>query len=455
MLVIKQEGARTFMPEEMSLYRQVRRWMGVLIGSCLISAFFCFYTFWVDTDTGLLLALMGALFSCIIGIRLYLFDIFVLFNSTHFARHGSADKKLAENLNQFFLASPDLFWRIRYADREVVSLNNNYADIHPGSDSLNARITTLFPARVARQYLEALIEVQSQGVMKCFEYPLSLQNNNTVTFEARIQPFSDEDCIAMIRDITALKETEETLFNQQLFVHQVMDSSPFLVFVRDRVGRFLIMNQATQRTLGHEALVQSHLATYEDHALFFAGEQEVLEEGHSLRLIDHIVLPTGETRWFEVTKVPLMREKEVYVLVTALDITHLKLAEISLAESEKNCHYIISHLIIPVAIIDSKTFIPVLTNKAMDTLIQKAPPSNGPFPFIDATLKHLLNEHEGTESIRYTATVSNSYGTAKHPFVFQPIFYQDKQMFLVLVDTLDNHYRGDSDATEQYSNTFH
>jgi PAS domain S-box-containing protein len=445
------------MPEETSQYRQVKRWMCGLVISCLISAFFCFYTFWVETDTGLLLALMTALLSCIIGIRLYLFDIFVLFNNMHFSRHRHADKKLSENLNQFLSASPDLFWRIRYAGREVESLNNNYADIHPGSDSFNARITTLFPARVARQYLEALIEVQSQGIMKRFEYQLPLQNNKTMTFEARIQPFSDEDCIATIRDITALKDTEETLFNQQLFVHQVMDSSPFLVFVRDRVGRFLILNQATQRTLGHDALVQSHLAIQEGNPLFSAGEQDVLEEGHSIRLIDHILLPNGEQRWFEVTKVPLIREKEVYILVTAIDITHLKLAEKSLAESEKNCSRIISQLSIPLAIIDSQTFIPVLTTKAMDNLLQStsSPPYNAPFPFIDASLKCLLNAHEGEDSIHYTVTLPSAYGTAKQLFIFQPISYQDKRMFLALLDRSDNHYREGPDTPEQCLSTFH
>lgn len=428
------------MPEETSPYRQVKWWMCVLIISCLVSVFFCFFTFWVDTDTGLLLALMSSLLSCIIGVRLYLFDIFILLNhSIPFAGGGHTNKNLTENLQQFLLASPDLFWRIRYAGREVDSLNNNYADIHPGNKSLNARITTLFPARVARQYLEALIEVQSQGIMKCFEYQLPLNDNKTVTFEARIQPFSDEECIATIRDITALKETEEALFNQQLFVHQVVDSSPFLVFVRDRFGRFLILNQATQHTLGHDALVQSHLAIHSDNPLFAAGEQEVLREGQSVRLIDHIVLPHGEKRWFEITKIPLIREKEVYVLVTAIDITHLKLAEKFLTQSEENCTHTMNHLAIPLAMIDSKTFVPVFMNQAMNHLLQQdhTQRSDALLPFIDEPLQYLLNEHTGEENLRYTVTLPEIDCTTKHTFLFQPTFYQGQHVFLVLLDRLE------------------
>ena len=426
------------MLEETSQYNQVRRWILALILSCLTSAFFCFYTFWADTDTGLLLALMSALLSCIIGVRLYLFDIFLLFTSyAHLTGQGHPDKNLGTNLNRFLQASPDLLWRIRYAGREVDSLNNNYADIHPGNDLLNARITTLFPARVARQYLEALIAVQSRGITKCFEYQLPLQDNKMVTFEARVQPFSEEDCIATIRDITALKEAEETLFDQQLFTHQVLDSSPFLVFVRDKFGRFLILNQAAQQTLGHDALVQSHLATIDGSGLFPAGEKDVFEEGHSVRLVDYIIRPTGEKRWFEVTKIPLIREKQVYVLVTAIDITHLKLAEKCLAESEEAWQHVIHHLATPLAIIDSTSFIPLFMNQAMHNMLQhdSISPHNIPLPFIDDTLQHLLHTHKQKSTLRYTDTLPDSYGGGQYAFIFQPILYQTASTFLAVLDT--------------------
>lgn len=326
------------MPEETSHYGRIRRWMRALIVTCLISTIFCFYSLWADTDSGLLLALISALLSCIITFRLYFFDVFMLFNTPlHSPALRNEEQYPEGKLSRFLMATPDLLWRIRYAGREVESLNDSYADIHPGARAKNIRITSLFPAWVARQYLEALIEVQSQGKIKCFEYRLPLKDNKTAIFEARIQPFSDEDCIATICDITASKMAEEALFSQQLFLYQIIDSSPLIIFVRDRFGRFLILNQTAQHTLGHEALVLSHLALTDDQALFTAGDQEVFAEGHTVHLLDYIVQANGKKEWFEVTKVPLIREKETYVLVTAMNITHLKLAEKISWEKEEYC----------------------------------------------------------------------------------------------------------------------
>ena len=230
---------------------------------------------------------------------------------------------------------PDLVWRIDFANRVVTPLNQANAIHHPVAQGNNVRLSGLFPARVSRQYLEALIAVQSSQSMQQFEYRLGNGDETGLrVFEARLLPLSTKECIALIRDVTQMKATEEALFNQQLFVHQIIDSSPNLIFVRDKHGRFLLVNRATQTTLGHELLVQSHLAAHDSPLPFTTGDTEVLENGDSVRIVDHWTLPNGRTHWFDITKQPLIRDGDVYILNIAIDITHVKAAEAALAASD-------------------------------------------------------------------------------------------------------------------------
>ncbi|TJZ73863.1 PAS domain-containing protein [Chitiniphilus eburneus] len=230
---------------------------------------------------------------------------------------------------------PDIVWRIDYATRAVMPLNAAGAAEHPRADEDSARLSMLFPARVSRQYLEALINVQSTQTPQQFEYRLApAEGKEQHVFEARLLPLSGKECLAVIRDITDMKATEEALFNQQLFVHQIIDSSPSLIFVRDKHGRFLLVNRATQSALGHDLLVQSHMGLSEQQLPFTNGDHDVLEKGETVRIVDHYTLANGRTHWFDIIKQPLIRDGEVYILSIAMDISHVKAAEAALANNE-------------------------------------------------------------------------------------------------------------------------
>lgn len=313
----------------------IRRWMGGLVLSCTISAALGLFALLFDSEIALLLTLMNLLISSIIALRIYWLDVFLL---QHQEKSPNSDYA-PQNLGRLLSTSPDLYWRIHYASREVHNLNNNYLDTHPISTAKNSRITNLLPVRVARQYLEALIEVQIQGTLKIFEYQLPITNNKIATFEARVFPFSDENCIAAVRDISLLKETEKMLFDQQAFAYQVIDVSPFLVFVRDKHGRVIMLNQAAQHVFDHDRLAQTHLATVEEQNMpFIAGEHEVFNEACTIRFLDQITLVDGQQRWFEVTKTPFIHEQITYALVTAFDITHLVQTERALRKDQLSTH---------------------------------------------------------------------------------------------------------------------
>ncbi|MBB5189560.1 PAS domain S-box-containing protein [Silvimonas terrae] len=288
---------------------------------------------------------------------------------------------------------PDLVWRIDYANRTVTSLNEATAQFHPSACDGNGRLSGLFPARVSRQYLEALISVQSTQVQQQFEYRLGNGNESGQhVFEARLLPLSPGECLAVIRDITQMKATEEALFQQQLFVHQIIDSSPNLIFVRDKHGRFLLVNRATQTTLGHELLVQSHLAAHDQAMPFTTGDTEVLEHGETVRIVDHWTLPNGRTHWFDITKQPLVREGDVYILSIAIDITHVKAAEALIASSDPLSEGVADALPVPFMLL-RKGIIEFVNNPFCERL--NTPPTDllgRPLEAITANSEQLLAE---------------------------------------------------------------
>jgi PAS domain-containing protein len=217
---------------------------------------------------------------------------------------------------------PDLLWTIDYASRRVTSHNQAHIAHHPTGGQF-AKLATIFPARVSRQYLETLIELQNTQRPTRFEYTLGNEQQQ-FTFEARLTPLSQRDCVVVIRDISHIKATEAALFKQQLFTQQIIDSSPNLIFIRDRHARFLLVNQATQTLLGHDLLVHSHMGFDEDTPVLSAGDEEVFATGATLRRIDSCVLANGRTHWFDITKLAIEREGKSYILSIAIDITAQK-----------------------------------------------------------------------------------------------------------------------------------
>lgn len=226
---------------------------------------------------------------------------------------------------------PDLLWTIDYASRRVSSHNEAQIPHHPAGSQF-AKLATIFPARVSRQYLETLIELQNTQQATRFEYTLGNEQQQH-TFEARLTPLSHRDCVVVIRDISHIKATEAALFKQQLFTQQIIDSSPNLIFIRDRHGRFLLVNQATQTLLGHDLLVHSHMGLDEDTPILSAGDDEVFEKGATIRLEDHCTLSNGRTHWFDITKLPVEREGKTYILSIAIDVTAQKENDIAKTDS--------------------------------------------------------------------------------------------------------------------------
>src|SRR5437667_339045 len=145
--------------------------------------------------------------------------------------------------------------------------------------------------------------------------------------------------VANWRDITERLRAEELL-------KQVIDADPSLVFVKDWDGKFTLVNKAVAQlyATSPKALLGKSDADFNRNqaevAHYLRDDREVMSSLRPKLIPEEPVTNphTGETRWFQTVKVPLVSAdgRAHQVLGVATDITDRKRTEAALRNSEES-----------------------------------------------------------------------------------------------------------------------
>jgi PAS domain S-box-containing protein len=143
--------------------------------------------------------------------------------------------------------------------------------------------------------------------------------------------------VCTIEDITKRKRVEEVLTEQQEFLQQIIHTDPSLIFVKDWDGKFTLVNKAVADIYGTtvEELTGKSDADFnsnqEEVEAFLRVDREVMETLQSRYVSEEPVTDsrTGELRWFQTIKVPLVSsiDGSRQVLGVSTDITERRRAE--------------------------------------------------------------------------------------------------------------------------------
>ncbi|MBN2303462.1 MAG: PAS domain-containing protein, partial [Anaerolineae bacterium] len=148
--------------------------------------------------------------------------------------------------------------------------------------------------------------------------------------------------LGVATDITDRKRAQDRLKAQRNFLRQVIDLDPGFIFAKDEQGRFTLVNKALADAYG--ATPQQMVGKYdedfnpirEETTRFRADDREVIQTRQPLFVAEEPVTNavTGETHWYQTTKVPLISpdEETVQLLGIATDITERKRAQEQLQE---------------------------------------------------------------------------------------------------------------------------
>ncbi|HVY71141.1 MAG TPA: PAS domain S-box protein, partial [Verrucomicrobiae bacterium] len=184
------------------------------------------------------------------------------------------------------------------------------------------------------------------------------------------------------RDITERKRAEKTLREKEEFIRNVIDTDPSLIFVKDREGRFILINRANA-TLNNGTVEQltgklesETNPNADEVAAFRKDDLEVMDTMREKIIREEkFTTPAGEVMWLQTVKRPIISPdgKAHYVLGVATDITARKREEEERKRAEAFLQSVVQNLPITVFIKEVKEFRYVLLNRAGEELFGFGP----------------------------------------------------------------------------------
>jgi PAS domain S-box-containing protein len=213
----------------------------------------------------------------------------------------------------------------------------------PGSSLLGLTEHDILPKAQADCFVDHIQQVLSTQQMMSIDYCLTIENRE-VWFTANVSPLAADTVVWVARDITERKRIEDELQAQQAFLRQIVDAVPNSIFVKDREGRFVVVNQSAAGIYGvtvEEMLGKTDLdfnRNREEVKRYLADNQEVMTTRETKIFPDQAIYTRqGELRWYQTSISPFIdADGEVQGIIGSLaDITDRKQAEAALQESER------------------------------------------------------------------------------------------------------------------------
>ena len=260
-------------------------------------------------------------------------------------------KRLSAEQQIIFDSVPAMIW---YKDTQNRILRLN----RPAAETMGLLVEEIEGRSVyelnpgeADHYYQDDLEVIDSGTPKIgIIEPLITASGETRWLQTDKVPYLDEQgkiagVIVFATDITERKRAEQAIQDQHAFLRQVIDIDPNFLFVKDREGRFVLVNQAVAEAYGTtvDDLVGRTDADFnpnpEEVEHFRRDDVEVMDTLQEKFIPEEVITDAaGNLRWLQTVKRPLVDEDGIarQMLGVASDITERKRAEVALQKAREN-----------------------------------------------------------------------------------------------------------------------
>lgn len=263
------------------------------------------------------------------------------------------DRKQAEEalqernaiLRSILESTPD-FIVVKDRQGRHVALNSNLASFlgKPVEDIIGKDDTELLPPNMARAIMAKDRQVIKLGISETYEEVVS-NSETSSTFLTTKAPWRDTDgnilgIVAVTRDISDRKRTEEALRQSEEQVQAILDNSPAVIYLKDLQGRFLLINRTFEKLLKRDrqqviGKTDADIVPPEVVAEFAKQDRAILATGRALHWEDVFPHEDGWHHYLTV-KFPLRDSRGLPYAICGMstDITDRKRAEEALQHSE-------------------------------------------------------------------------------------------------------------------------
>ncbi len=140
---------------------------------------------------------------------------FIAYIDKHLDVRGYERLDYTHDVDLLFNHLPDLFFHISY-DTTILDIFGNTKELfEPKEKSIGKKIVDLLPKSVSEKAQPAIEQAITQKTNTLITYSLTVTNQQQL-YEARFIPTSQKTVLAIIRNITAQKKTEDLLLKEQL-----------------------------------------------------------------------------------------------------------------------------------------------------------------------------------------------------------------------------------------------
>lgn len=289
-------------------------------------------------------------------------------------------------------ASEERFREVVQAAPDAIVLSNGKGHIlswngaaerlfgYEAGEVLGQSLTLLMPERYRANHERALERVCTTGDFRLKgtivtmhgvskdgrEFPIEMSLSSWISGGQRVH-------CGIVRDITARKEAEARLLQQQIEQQVLLDLIPAMVWYKDSHNRIIRANRRAAESINKTLAEIEGRPTAEfypqEAAQYHQDDMDVISSGRpKLGIVELYQTGSGEKRWVQTDKVPYSdTEGNVRgVLVFAQDITERKRTEDALRESEERLRLVVESALNGLVMVDAGGRI-LLANARLET----------------------------------------------------------------------------------------
>ncbi len=129
---------------------------------------------------------------------------------------------------------------------------------------IGRNIASVMPEWFAKLTREKIIETLDSGKLQVFEYSLEIPEKGLCHYECRMAPYAIDSVLAIVRDITERKLSEQEIKEREANARAIMEATDDIFILLDKNGMVIDCNEAHARRLNtsRKELIGSNVSKY-------------------------------------------------------------------------------------------------------------------------------------------------------------------------------------------------